>query len=58
MALTTLTNNKYCVSEATRRTVIEKYHQDPSKVTAVHNAVTPLAPEILAIPDKRGSRIR
>lgn len=43
-----------CVSEATRRTVIEKYHQDPSKVTAVHNAVTPLAPEILAIPDKRG----
>lgn len=43
-----------CVSEATRRTVIEKYHQDPSKVTAVHNAVTPLDSEILAIPDKRG----
>lgn len=43
-----------CVSEATRRTVIEKYHQDPSKVTAVHNAVTPLEPSILAIPDKRG----
>lgn len=43
-----------CVSEATRRTVIEKYHQDPSKVTAVYNAVTPLDPEILAIPDKRG----
>lgn len=43
-----------CVSEATRRTVIEKYHQDPNKVTAVHNAVTPLDPEILAILDKRG----
>lgn len=42
------------VSELTRRTVIEKYHQDPSKVTTVHNAVTPLAPEILALPDRRG----
>lgn len=30
------------VSELTRRTVIEKYHQDPSKVTTVHNAVEPL----------------
>lgn len=38
------------VSDLTRRTVIEKYHQDPSKVTTVHNAVTPLEPEILAIP--------
>lgn len=28
-----------CVSELTRRTVIEKYHQDPRKVTTVHNAV-------------------
>lgn len=43
-----------CVSEHTRRIVIEKYHQDPGKVTAVHNAVTPLEPSILAIPDKRG----
>ncbi|MDD7438934.1 MAG: glycosyltransferase family 4 protein [Bacteroidales bacterium] len=43
-----------CVSEATRRIVIEKYHQNPCKVTAVHNAVTPLDPSILAIPDKRG----
>lgn len=42
------------VSELTRRTVIDKYHQDPSKVTTVHNAVTPLSPSILAIPDKRG----
>ena len=42
------------VSELTRRTVIEKYHQDPAKVTTVHNAVTPLSPAILALPDKRG----
>jgi glycosyltransferase involved in cell wall biosynthesis len=42
------------VSNLTRQTVIEKYHQDPSKVTTVHNAVEPLSPEILAIPDKRG----
>lgn len=31
-----------CVSELTRRTVIEKYHQDPRKVTTVHNAVDPI----------------
>lgn len=43
-----------CVSEHTRNVVIDKYHQDPAKVTAVHNAVTPLEPSILAIPDKRG----
>ena len=30
------------VSELTRRIVIEKYHQDPRKVTTVHNAVEPL----------------
>ncbi len=30
------------VSELTRRTVIEKYNQDPAKVTTVHNAVEPL----------------
>ena len=42
------------VSNLTRRTVIEKYHQDPAKVTTVHNAVTPLAPSILALPDRRG----
>lgn len=38
-----------CVSNLTRRIVIEKYHQDPSKVTAVHNAVDPLSGETLAI---------
>jgi glycosyltransferase involved in cell wall biosynthesis len=30
------------VSNLTRQTVIEKYHQDPRKVTTVHNAVEPL----------------
>jgi glycosyltransferase involved in cell wall biosynthesis len=30
------------VSNLTRKTVIEKYHQDPRKVTTVHNAVEPL----------------
>ena len=30
------------VSDLTRKTVIEKYHQDPNKVTTVHNAVEPL----------------
>jgi glycosyltransferase involved in cell wall biosynthesis len=42
------------VSDLTRRTVIERYHQSPFKVTTVHNAVEPLSPEILAIPDKKG----
>ncbi|OIP85291.1 MAG: 4-alpha-glucanotransferase [Porphyromonadaceae bacterium CG2_30_38_12] len=30
------------VSDLTRNIVIEKYHQDPRKVTTVHNAVEPL----------------
>lgn len=30
------------VSNLTRNTVIEKYHQNPDKVTTVHNAVEPL----------------
>ena len=42
------------VSNLTRQTVIEKYHQDPSKVTTVHNAVEPMSQEILAIQDKKG----
>lgn len=44
------------VSDLTRYTVIEKYHQDPSKVTTIHNAVEPLSQEILSIQDKRGVR--
>lgn len=38
------------VSDLTRRTVIENYHQDPAKVTTVHNAVIPLSNEILDLP--------
>lgn len=41
-----------CVSELTRRTVIEKYYQDPAKVSTIHNAVEPLAPEYAAIERK------
>ena len=44
-----------CVSELTRQTVITKYHQDPAKVSTMHNAVEPLAPEYEAIvPQPRG----
>jgi glycosyltransferase involved in cell wall biosynthesis len=42
------------VSNLTRQTVIEKYHQNPAKVITVHNAVEPLSKEILSIPDRRG----
>ena len=37
------------VSNLTRQTVIEKYHQDPAKVTTVHNAVEPLSEELLNV---------
>jgi len=43
-----------CVSNLTRNTVIEKYHQDPSKVSTVHNAVEPLSPEIASLSPARG----
>lgn len=35
-------NHIITVSNLTRQTVIEKYHQHPDKVTTVHNAVEPL----------------
>ena len=38
-----------CVSNLTRQIVIDKYHQHPSKVTTVHNAVEPLSPDKIAI---------
>lgn len=44
-----------CVSELTRRTVINNYHQNPNKVSTVHNAVEPLSPEIEAIKVKKSS---
>lgn len=43
------------VSDLTRRTVIEKYHQDPAKVTTVHNAVEPLSKEIQNIVVDKGT---
>jgi len=44
------------VSNLTRNTVIEKYNQDPRKVTTVHNAVEPLGPEIESISSKKGTK--
>ena len=44
------------VSNLTRRTVIEKYHIDPAKVTTVHNAVEPLSKEIQSIVMPRNTR--
>ncbi len=44
------------VSNLTRNTVIEKYQQDPKKVTTVHNAVEPLSPEIEAITSRKGTK--
>ena len=41
------------VADLTRRTVIEKYHQDPAKVTTVHNAVIPLSDDILNLPKRK-----
>ncbi|MDD3167734.1 MAG: glycosyltransferase [Bacteroidales bacterium] len=38
-----------CVSNLTRNTVIEKYHQDPNKVVTVHNAVEPVSEAVEAI---------
>ena len=43
------------VSNLTRNIVIEKYHQDPRKVTTVHNAVDALSPEIALIQSKKGT---
>ena len=39
-----------CVSELTRQTVINQYHQDPRKCFTVHNAVYPLKQELQDIP--------
>jgi glycosyltransferase involved in cell wall biosynthesis len=45
-----------CVSELTRQTVIHKYHQDPRKVSTVHNAVSPLSDEIMNIEPKKNAK--
>jgi glycosyltransferase involved in cell wall biosynthesis len=44
-----------CVSNLTRETVISKYHQSPSKVITVHNAVEPPSEEVLAIEPHRNA---
>jgi glycosyltransferase involved in cell wall biosynthesis len=44
------------VSNLTRNIVIEKYHQDPKKVTTVHNAVEPMNTEVAAIRSKKGTK--
>ena len=42
-----------CVSELTRQTVINQYHQDPNKCFAMHNAVYPLSEHVQQIVSKR-----
>lgn len=45
-----------CVSELTRQTVINHYHQDPAKCITMHNAVYPLSQDILdMVAEKRQS---
>ncbi|KAA6302085.1 MAG: D-inositol 3-phosphate glycosyltransferase [Candidatus Ordinivivax streblomastigis] len=44
------------VSHLTRNTVIEKYHQDPRKVTTIHNAVEPVSPEVATIQSKKSTK--
>ncbi|MGI6219384.1 MAG: glycosyltransferase family 4 protein [Bacteroidaceae bacterium] len=45
-----------CVSELTRQTVIQRYYQDPRKVSTVHNAVTPLSQDILNIQPQKNPK--
>ena len=42
-----------CVSELTRQTVINHYHQDPGKCITMHNAVYPLSDDILQMVRER-----
>lgn len=42
-----------CVSELTRQTVINHYHQDPAKCFAMHNAVYPLPERIQKMVNNR-----
>lgn len=42
-----------CVSELTRQTVINHYHQDPTKCITMHNAVYPLSQDILKMVEER-----
>jgi len=47
-----------CVSNLTRDTVINKYHQNPAKVTTVHNAVEPVSKKIEDIVPVRNTNDR
>ncbi len=47
-----------CVSDMTRRTVIEKYGQNPEKVFTVHNAVMPLRKEIQDLEIKKDPKMK
>ena len=42
-----------CVSELTRQTVINHYHQDPAKCITMHNAVSPLSQDILDMVEEK-----
>lgn len=44
-----------CVSNLTRDTVISKYHQDPRKVSTLHNAVEPVSKQIEEIQPVRNT---
>ncbi|MDL2223075.1 glycosyltransferase [Bacteroidales bacterium OttesenSCG-928-M11] len=48
-------NHIITVSNLTRNIVLDKYYQNPSKVTTVHNAVEPLSQDILTINSKKGT---
>lgn len=47
-----------CVSELTRQTVINHYHQDPAKCITMHNAVYPLSQEILQMVCERQAELK
>ncbi|BAG83769.1 glycosyltransferase [Candidatus Azobacteroides pseudotrichonymphae] len=46
------------VSNLTRDIVIEKYHQNPSKVTTVHNAVEPMNAEVAAVKFQKNTKTK
>lgn len=46
-----------CVSNLTRNTVIEKYHQHPDKVSTVHNAVDPVPDADSLVKEKRKDKL-
>jgi urease gamma subunit len=49
-------NHIITVSNLTRNIVIEKYFQDPKKVTTVHNAVEPFLMLILMLKHREATK--